>query len=425
MRRLRWIKIAFVLLVTGLTVLLGGCPPPCEEAVAPGPAETFTIEGFGTITTLGTLGPYAVHANGLNASGQIAGWAQSGCSAFQRAVLSQDGDATNLGTLGGGGSRAYDINGLGQVVGTAGTGGTARVIVPTWIPPGVYVEPQYLAFIWQDRIMVSLGTLPEGVASGAVAINDVGQVVGWAELPYEAAQQTVAKVRLRAFMPTPLPGRAVLWQAIAGTWQITDLRTYGIDGSANDINNLGQVVGTAKTGEWTDLSGFLQHAYLLDGDALHGLGTLGGDSSEALAVNDAGQVAGWSETGEAIQDPDWPRAVQHAFLWRDGEMIDLGTLGGNESAALDINNLGQIVGWSETSEVNEFSGPARHAFLWQAGVMTDLNRLLPADSEWEVASANAINDAGRILATALRYLGRDQFGHEQAEWHSVLITLEP
>jgi probable HAF family extracellular repeat protein len=68
------------------------------------------------------------------------------------------------------------------------------------------------------------------------------------------------------------------------------------------------------------------------------LGTLGGGSSRVHAINNRGQVVGGSETVEG----EW-----HAFLWEDGRMKDLGTLGPpatTSSRAQGINNAGQVVG---------------------------------------------------------------------------------
>ncbi len=67
------------------------------------------------------------------------------------------------------------------------------------------------------------------------------------------------------------------------------------------------------------------------------LGTLGGANSIAQRINDLGQVGGSSET---IAGPP------HGFLWQAGSMTDLGTLGGSMSDAQDIDNRGQVVGFS-------------------------------------------------------------------------------
>src|SRR5205814_5715848 len=90
------------------------------------------------------------------------------------------------------------------------------------------------------------------------------------------------------------------------------------------------------------------------------LGTLPGDtSSEAMAVNSAGDVVGYSKGPGGM----------HAFLWtKDGGMEELGSLpGGSSSRALDINDSGTVVG-------NSTSAAGDHAFVWekQTGIV-DLN----------------------------------------------------
>jgi probable HAF family extracellular repeat protein len=71
-------------------------------------------------------------------------------------------------------------------------------------------------------------------------------------------------------------------------------------------------------------------------------------------------------------------------------MQDLGTLGGAYSSAHGMNNAGQVVGDSNTS-----AGYTR-AFLYSDGQMVDLNSLIPSDSGWTLQSAEAINNRGQI-----------------------------
>jgi probable HAF family extracellular repeat protein len=81
------------------------------------------------------------------------------------------------------------------------------------------------------------------------------------------------------------------------------------------------------------------HAVLWADGTMTDLGTLGGAESNALAINDAGQLAGAAETATGA----W-----HAVLWAGGAPTDLGTLGGSRSAALALNNAGQVAGWAAT-----------------------------------------------------------------------------
>ena len=147
------------------------------------------------------------------------------------------------------------------------------------------------------------------------------------------------------------------------------------------LNNRGIVAGTADISTPDPNAGnpdlclnpdcfFLSHAFLWQNGVLTDLGTLpGGNDSSANVINARGWIAGGSTTGEI--DPLTGGPVFHAVLWKN-EIIDLGTLGGNESGSNYVNNEGQVVG---TSTINTVLGPQTHPFLWENGVMLDLGTL--------------------------------------------------
>lgn len=141
---------------------------------------------------------------------------------------------------------------------------------------------------------------------------------------------------------------------------------------ASAINNKGQVAGVSKG-----------HAFLWQNGNLADLGTLGGPRSVATGINDQGQIAGYSDIGAAGN-------IQDAFLWQHGKLTDLGTLGGLDSYGYAINDKGQVVGSAGTP------ADGQHAFIWQDGRMTDLNTLVYAASDWRLEAAHAINNRGQI-----------------------------
>jgi probable HAF family extracellular repeat protein len=162
---------------------------------------------------------------------------------------------------------------------------------------------------------------------------------------------------------------------------MTDLGTLpgGSYSGATGINDHGQVVG------FSDSATNGPHAFLFANGVMTDLGTLGGNSSGAAGINDAGQIV-----GSSTPLPDLPSL---AFLYRNGTMTSLGTLPSGKvpfSSASAINNHGEIAGTS--SIISE----ASHAFVRRKGVMVDLGTL-PGGT---YSSASAINDKGQVVGTS-------------------------
>jgi probable HAF family extracellular repeat protein len=160
--------------------------------------------------------------------------------------------------------------------------------------------------------------------------------------------------------------------ATAEGYELIDLGTLGGSHStAAAINAHGQVVGLAWTTGNAEGRAFLWH----DGNMVD-IGTLGG-SSGAGDINDAGQIVG-----------AFGSSVTHAFLWENGQMVDLGTLGGLTSDASAINSSGHVVGHSRDSMNRQ------RATLWKNGEICDLGCLGGASRAFD------INDAGQVVGTS-------------------------
>jgi probable HAF family extracellular repeat protein len=203
---------------------------------------------------------------------------------------------------------------------------------------------------------------------------------------------------------------------------ITNLGTLGGNYiEATDINTTGQVVGDSA------LPNGNPHAFLWRSGTMIDLGTLGGTYSNATGINDVGQVVGYSGTSS---DP----AGRHAFLltpedtdgngtpdrwFRDTNgdgindlMRNLGTPGGNnaQSAAFDVNNLGQVVGLSSWETPERYT---YRACLWSAGVISDLGT-----GGGQNSLAAAINDAGVVVGT----IDFGAAGSDAFVWKNGLLT---
>ena len=159
---------------------------------------------------------------------------------------------------------------------------------------------------------------------------------------------------------------------------VTDLGTLGGSTSyAWAVNASGQVVGEAMNSAGNYRAFAYWQGKMID------LGTLGGDfSSAAFGINDSGQIVGTASTATN---------ADHAFLFSfaTGTMIDLGTLGGNNSSAAAINNHGIVVGEAELP-----SGSSR-AFFYANGTMHDLGTL-----GGDFSAARAIDDNNVIVGNS-------------------------
>ena len=301
--------------------------------------------------------------------------------------------------------------------------------------------------------IIRLGPLPGNVGSAANDLNSHGQSVG-ASSPTGFLSFDVAPTLWNIDQPTPLDlpadtfGTSLNAQSnvtgnyfpngIGGAIQhayywngstFEDIHppqgvsSYGL--GINDANEIAGYYSTLNVGD---------QAFAWQNGAAITLGTLGGQVSRAHGINQAGQVAGGAET---------PNQNLRAFLWHDdnasgtsdpGEMVQLTDLGLSSAAyavndgsqavgfvlnaqfqfqpafwnlpseltqlalpagktfgeALDINNLGQIVGTSQGS-----------ALTWSGGAVADLNALIPQGLGWTLLRANAVNDAGWIVGNGL------------------------
>lgn len=324
---------------------------------------------------------------------------------------------TDLGVFPGGNySRAYGINDLGEVVGTADVPEVFTSQAFLWLPEAAYGLPAGLN---------NLGTMG-GSYSIAQAINNSGQITGRAD--------------------RELGGHAFLWEN--GTMlDLGDLSDGEGDSLGNGINEAGQVVGETETEGWIQ-------AFLWDG----AMATIDDEArdSEATDINEAGHIVGLWKNEEG---------ADRAFYLADGIRTDLGMLdgshapsGGAGSRAYALNDANQIVGSSHNVEgtfasafiylfepayglpagmnaiaddgstaygINNHgqvvgatptdSGLNYAAFLWECGQTLNLNELIDPATGWALRLAYDINDNGQIVGE----------GIVNGEIHGFLLTPVP
>ncbi len=270
----------------------------------------------------------------------------------------------SLGTLAVRGADTYTVQGL--TIPRNAFSGQASAINDAGVSAGWYQTINgWTAVSWSvDNQITPLGTLPGLPSALANGINQAGTIVGF------------------SFTNNFLVSRAFIWNSNTGMQPLADLG--GNASLAQAINADGTTVG------WSyDAVGVL-HAVKWDATGLLTDLNPPGAISEALNINDAGDVVGWVFPAGG--------SVSRAHLWRhDGAEIDLGTLGGPGSQAFGINNTLAVVGVADRPPPL-----APVAFIWRPA--TGMRSLGMGGN----SQAFAINDLGRSVG--LRVINRGVLG---------------
>ena len=189
-------------------------------------------------------------------------------------------------------------------------------------------------------------------------------------------------------------------------YKLVDVGTLGGPTSSTQdelqvLNSRGMVAGAADTSIPNHPnaclfcgSAFITHAFQWRNGILNDLRALPGDNnSGANWISDSGLVAGFSETVDI--DPLFGRRALHAVLWKNGQITDLGTLGGGRtSAAFAVNSRGQVAGAAFNAAGHQ------HPFLWENGLMHDLGTLGGPDAGLVGSFKGNVemNERGQVVA---------------------------
>lgn len=229
----------------------------------------------------------------------------------------------------------------------------------------------------QRFAITDLGTLPEGRDSAGWGINESGQVTGYSGIPESSPSLVHAFLYSERKMSDlgTLPGG---YKSVG--YAINDGGKRGREHERKVQRGSIQVTGYSNTVDGSN------HAFLYSNGTMSDLGTLPNlgiqnSYSTGLAINESGQVTGYSGI---------THGAEHAFLYSNSTMSDLGTLpGGIMSGGYGVNEFGDVTGTSTTSN-------ARHAFLYRRGEMSDLGTL-PGGT---FSAGFAINESGEVTGSS-------------------------
>ena len=304
----------------------------------------------------------------------------------------------DLGTPGLGGPNSFiDCCGVQPVLNNQGTiVGGAETSPPN---PNFNASPQESllcgstdslinpAVKWENGSITNLGALPGGFNSFAAFVSATGLIVGTSETG----------------QPDPRLGGPQCHPTVWTDGKIIDLGTLGgYQGVALESNSWGQVVGVVTNNVPDSFAGLIgntvpsgfqlhtqQRAFLWDNGIMLDLDTLGGPDAAAAFINDRGQIAGVSYTNSIVNESTGI-PTQHPFLWQQGRMIDLTASAGSFGYVSGLNNRGEVSGQMSLPGDAQF-----HPFVWSDGTLTDLGTL-----GGDNGNAFAINNAGEVVGSA-------------------------
>jgi probable HAF family extracellular repeat protein len=300
------------------------------------------------------------------------------------------------GTLGGPQSflnlPAVPLTSRGALLGTADTT-TRDADYPKCNPFMVGFPDRVLthAFEWQGGRLRDLGALPGNNSSAVFEVNGSGVGVGMSETA----------------ITDPHTGWPADHAVMFKGGKVIDLGTLrgGYESQANDINDRGQVSGFASNGIRDKYSffnalggpgpcgpsgwGTQARSFVWRDGVMRDIGTLGGPDAVSTTQNARGQITGQSWTN-STPNPATGVPTLDPFLWAHGHMRDLGTLGGTIGFANWLNNRGEVVGVSDLA-----GDQTGHPFLWARGHMRDLGTL-----GGDYGFANSVSERGFVVGGA-------------------------
>lgn len=248
----------------------------------------------------------------------------------------------------------------------------------------------------QSQASYLLFTLPTlgGTAGAANAVNDLGWAMGDANLPGDQTQQAALWIDRKLIRLGTLggPNSDVPWPSVKNNKGLI----VGVSDTST-VQPLGEVWSCALAFFTTPASGNTCQGFLWQNGIMSAIPTLGGVNGVATGINNLGQAIGWAETPLHDTTCNPPQVLQfEAYVYdvKTKQMQILPPFGDDpDDAATAINNKGQIVGISGICSNAVGGASAIHAVLWENGTVTDLGNL--GGLAWNTPTS--INNHGDVV----------------------------